>query len=294
MPLYSKHFFWTLPLCIAASIILAPAVNAQALPELNKNVAGMKKMVITPADNATKNQITETTLSIEVEKDTTEKLEQPDPYPPLDAKVALIKIEELKTWGSLSLAATTQNKEDADKLVSEIESHRDVIAPQGLFLAAKALSDVGEMEQASIYLFVAQLRLDFDKARWPESVPTHIKNMADINAKKSADQALPTATTSQTINPHSYTETLSSSISPPIFQWVIKDPTRFRTLLDQARKWDMATAYRYKPGYETKDMVPFEQWEDVLNKTRENYFNRMGGLQEALAKYATPKYVTTK
>ncbi len=294
MPLYSNTFFRSMILCAAILICGSTAVSSQNLPELNKKVSGMKKMVITPSPEEIKVQESPISSQADVPKDSTPQSEPENKYSPLDTKDALIKPEELKSWDNLSLAATTQNKADAQKLILEIESHRGIISPQGLFLSAKALSDEGDMEQAAIYLFVAQLRLEFDKARWPVSTPEHIKNMADNNARKSADQALPTATGNKSINPHAYTEQLSSSISPPIFQWVIKDPKRFQTLLDKAREWDMASAYGYKTGYETKDMVPFEQWGDLLNKTREEYFSRMSGLQKALAKYATPKYITAK
>lgn len=281
----------------ALAILCAPPCSAQAqnLPDLNKPVGGMKKIIVTPQDG--QNHPQQKTLQQNAAPDATTKTAPETPEqsrPPLpnslDAKESLVRPDKLKPWGNLSLAATAQNKKDAIKLIAEIENHRSIVSPQGLLLSAKSLFDAGEKEQAAIYLFVAQLRLEFDKSRWPTAASSarlseSRQQTALANARKTQDQSLPTAKNNTQKKPQSYTEALMASISPPIFQWAIKNPARFRSLIEQAKTWDEATKYEYKPDYGVKETVPFEEWENLLVTTREKYFLQMTGLQQALEKY---------
>ncbi|HRK97053.1 MAG TPA: hypothetical protein PLE43_01100 [Alphaproteobacteria bacterium] len=248
----------------------------------------MKKMVITPNQDSERKEL-EQKLNTPPPEAEAKPEQKENPYPALKIEETLIKPEQLKPWENLSLAATANSPQEINNLILEIETHRGNIPPQGLLLSAKALADAGDMDKATLYLLVAQLRLEFDTNRWPGTKDPQQTKTEDLNAKKSSDQTLPTSTTKTIDNPHAYTQSLSATISPEIFEWVIKDPQKLKALLEQAKEWDAASPYAYKTGYKVTESVPFEDWQNLLIETRESYFVRMNSLQQALEKYSKQK-----
>lgn len=206
-------------------------------------------------------------------------------YKTMSPKDALIKQEDLETWDHLDEAATAYSELDVQKLIHLIDSDRAAVPPQGLFLAAKALSDRDMMEQAAVYFFVGQLRLTFDKERWPtRENADDIKRLAEDD-KKAADQKTPNKDTQpRTDNPHQGVEDLANMIGAPIMSWMMKDQQRITQVMRLARQWDGSCAYAYLPDYDLTEPVPFEKWQKILVQTREDFFAQMDALAKAMSK----------
>lgn len=206
-------------------------------------------------------------------------------YKPLTPKEALVEPDDLEKWSHLDEAASAYSKENIAKLVHIIESDRGAVPPQGLFLAAKALSDSKHMEQAALYFFAGQLRLTFDVTRWPPRANKEdIKRLTEGN-KKTEDQSAPNRDTSPRINnPHTGVSELANSIGSPILAWAMKNPKRLDNTLNKVREWDISAPYAYDPGYTVGESIPFEKWENTLTKVRTSYFSRMNELTKALGK----------
>ena len=206
-------------------------------------------------------------------------------YKALLPKEALVRPDDLEKWNHLDEAALATSDMDVQRLIHVIESDRGAVPPQGLFLAAKSLADRGLMEQAAIYLFVGQLRLEFDMARWP---PT--PNKEDIKAqeqdqKKTQDQASPSKSKVPRMdNPHTGIKYLGDQIGAPIISWVLKSPQRMDKVIKMTRAWEMSSPYGYLPAYDLTDSVPFDKWEKLLSKTREDYFTRLSNWAKIMAK----------
>lgn len=206
-------------------------------------------------------------------------------YTALTPKEALVSPEDLEEWNHLSDAASAYTKTNLDKLVYIIESDRGAVPPQGLFLAAKALADQKQMEQAALYFFVGQLRLTFDVTRWPPRANAEDIKRLKQDEKKSPDQASPNGNAAPRIdNPHAGITSIANNISHPILVWAMKDPARLNALMEKVKEWDASAPYAYDTGYPVNDPIPFDKWEKILPKVREDYFTRMNDLTKALSK----------
>jgi len=258
------------------------------------SVKGMSHMVITPQEKNQKEPVDAATKTKQKYTPTQPEQKQQDTPPPvtkkpLSVKDALVKPEDLKTWDKLSLAATAQNKKDVADLLYILDHDRGEIPPQGLFFAAQSLARAGDMEHAAIYCLAGQLRLEFDIARWPAQPDRAYEERKNINAKKTEDQAQPVTKSPALKSPHEHIMSLSSTVSVPVFEWLLKDPKRLATALDKAENWDLSAPYAYDPGYELPAPVPFEEWTKLLPQTRATYFSRMRNLQHNLEKYIGKK-----
>ncbi len=217
------------------------------------------------------------------EQKTTNNPPSYSPLTPLSAKEALIKIENLEKWNHLNEAALAYHDDDIKKLIHLIESDRGHVPPQGLFLAAKSLSDRNLMEQAAVYYFVGQLRLSFDAARWPA-----VHNKEDVkrraeNNQKTDDQSYPNLESAPRLdNPHQGIQNLASSIGHPIVEWAMKDPRHMAKILEKARIWDESSPYAYQPNYPVSEPVAFDRWEKLLERVRTTYFTHMATLVKAM------------
>ncbi len=269
---------------IVASLIISPM--AHAMPDQQTKSIGMHHMVIKPAPVAPAAPTSPTTAPAAPAPtpDTTEQPTSPK-YTPLAPKEALVKPEDFKTWSHMDEAASAYSKTSVDKLVYLVESERGAVPPQGLFMVAKALSDQKQMDKAALYFFVGQLRLTFDIARFPPRANEDDIQRLKEDAKKTEDQAAPNRDTEPRIeNPHAGVTAFANSISHPILAWAMKDPKRLETVMTKVREWDASAPYAYDTGYAVNEPIPFEKWEKLLPKMREDYFTRMHSLITALGK----------
>jgi hypothetical protein len=206
-------------------------------------------------------------------------------YKSLSIKDALVKEDDLEKWAYLNQAAAAYSEQDIKTLVHVIESDRGAVSPQGLFFAAKALSDHHHMDQAALYYFIGQLRLGFDIARWPPHTDEADLKQLNEDAKKTQDQSAPNRDRDpKVINPHAGIMRLSDSIGAPIIAWAIKDPQRLMTIINKVREWDESAPYAYAPGYEVGTSIPFERWGKALDKVRDNYFDKMSKLAKIMGR----------
>ena len=265
-------------LIMLGTTLYTPFAHAQQL-ELGK-IQGMQHMTITPDKSPAAPQQNTT----RPEPQNTEP-EQTESYKPLDMDETLVQTEDLQTWSDMSLAASAHTKKELAQLQYNIEQNRGVVPPQGLFIAAQSFAQAGQMQQAGLYYILGQLRLEFDRARWPMHRTKGSIEKEKANARKTEDQALPNAAEPEMYNPHRHVEALDSTIGPPIFSWLVKDPSRLKLALDMAEKWDAATPYAYDPGYKAEKETPFKDWPKLLKHSRAEYFIRMRSLQQNLARY---------
>lgn len=206
-------------------------------------------------------------------------------YKSLMPKDALVKQEDLEKWDHMSEAALAHSDLEIQKLVHIIESDRGAVPPQGLFLAAKSLADKGLMEQAAVYYFVGQLRLEFDMARWPAIQNKDDVKRRAVDQKKSPDQVAPNLDSAPRIdNPHSGIKNLGDQIGAPIISWVLKDPSRMDKMIKQVKEWDVSSPFEYLPDYDLTDPVPFEKWDKLLTRTRDTYFAQLIEWSKMMAK----------
>lgn len=288
MKQYVSLLIYTSAICIAAFSLLSSTAFAQ-MKDMNP-IKGMNHMVITPPENAPVKQEEEKKYvpAPAQHPAQTETNSPAEESKPLEIKDSLVKPEDLKPWGKLSLAVS-QNKRDMATLLYELDHNRGEIPPQGLLLSAQTLARAGDMEHAALYYLVGQLRLEFDMARWPSRPSKSYLARKESNARKSEDQALPMADKPDLNNPHQNISTLASNVSVPIFEWLVKDPQRLKRALDQAEIWDLSAPYAYDPGYDLDDPVPFKEWKKLLPHTRNVFFGRMRNLQHNLEKYIGKK-----
>lgn len=296
MPLYSKDYFdlkalRTAPivmsrgiaiLCLAFAFISPTTSHAQD-PFENKPAPGMKKMIITPTEpqHAPKPA---PQVMVPPPPEDGEKNDPPQQRPALDLDKALIKQSALKPW-SYTKPTLANTERDLDQLLKDIESHSDLASPQVLLLAAKSLFDHGHKEEAAKYFFVAQARLKFDQARWPGEIVSTQDEIKYMNSGKNGDQKLPTTAHTKRKDPQSGLVNLSSAISPDILQWTLSDNKRFLTAITAAQEWDEATAFGYKPEYDTQTPLPYKHWKDILHHTRSTYYSDLINLQKNMQKF---------
>ena len=206
-------------------------------------------------------------------------------YKALSPKDALIKPEDLETWGHINDAALATTKTDLEKLVHTIEMDRGAVPPQGLFFAAKSLFDAGLKEQAAIYYFVGQLRLSFDMARWPSTPNKDDVARREMESKKSPDQVSPNSNKAPRLdNPHKGSKNLASHIGEPIISWALKDTARMDKIFKAVKEWDERAPYASLPNYDLTEPAPFEKWDKLLAKSRSAYFTQMMSWSKMMAK----------
>lgn len=234
-------------------------------------------------------------LSPPENKPSAEKSVQADPLSKAQKKgvlpleKALVKPENLKTWPYLSKAALAHSSEDVQKIVALIEEDPGAVPPQGLFLAAKALADQQKMEDASLYYFVAQLRLMFDTIRWPPRARGEDQEAFVRDSRKNDDQKNPSVGSAPRVNnPHAFLSDLADEIGAPIVKWSLANPDRMDKILGEVQKWDESTPYLYLPGYELGQPLAFEEWGHALSDVRMLYFQKMNSVSKGLRALKTP------
>lgn len=206
-------------------------------------------------------------------------------YTALPPEDALVEPEDLEEWNHIGDAALAHNDVDIQNLIRLVESDRGAVPPHGLFLISKSLADRNRMEQAALYYFVGQLRLNFDVARWPPTPdPEDIKRRQE-NSQKSPDQAAPNLESKPRIyNPHQGIQSLADQIGGPIISWILKNPDRMTETIKNVKSWDESAPYSYLPDYDLTEAVPFQKWKKLLVRTRETFFDQMTAWTNIMSK----------
>lgn len=261
-----------------SALLMAPfsaahAQDIEGLEEMARPAIGLKHLKVAPQTApATPEPAVETPVAPEPAP-----LPQKRQYAPLKTTDALVPEKELKDWPYLAQAATAYTATDTKKLVDLVEADRGAVPPQGLFFVAKALADHDRMDAAALFYFAGKLRLEFDKARWPEYVSPEITKRIKLDEKKTDDQSAPKPNITLQ-NPHAFVEQIGASFSQPILSWAIRNPDRFRNVLAAVQEWDMSAPYAYTTGYQVGESIPFDNWARTLDQTRSVYFIQMQSL----------------
>lgn len=193
---------------------------------------------------------------------------------PLSPTEALRKPEDLKVWSGLADTVVLQSDEAIDKMIRIVESDPGAVPPQGLLFLARALVSKNRIEEAALYFYVSQVRLAFDSARWPPRLdPEQLKALL-AEHKKSPDQQLELPTP-ELQNPHQQLVDLSSQIGQPITRWMILDPKHAEATMTKVKAWDESAPYAYQPGYALPQPVAFKDWENLLVRSRTNFYSQI-------------------
>ena len=262
--------------------------HAQLFEQHPKESVGMKKMVITPPQNATitSEHTIEKSQGLPPPPENEKTNNAPQKRPKLSPEKALTKQENLKAWSPETNPLLVKTEWDIDLLIKELESNAELATPTTLLQSAKTLAEQNHMKEAAKYLFVAQARLQFDEARWPGNPSKSQENVKYMNKNKGEDQKLPWGEKPlKQENPHNSVIKLSATISPAILEWTFKDSGNFISAITAAREWDEATAFSYKPEYDTQEPIPYKDWAKQLDLTREEYYSSIIHLHKTMKKF---------
>ena len=200
---------------------------------------------------------------------------------PLTPTEALRKPEDLKVWSGLADTVVLQSDDAINKMIRIVEADPGAVPPQGLIFLARALVSKNRIEEAALYFYVSQVRLGFDAARWPPRLdPDQLKALL-AEQKKSPDQQLDLPTP-ELINPHQQMIDLSSQIGQPITRWMITDSKRAEAVMAKVKAWDESAPYAYQPGYALPQPVAFKVWENLLVRSRTNFYSQITQVIELL------------
>ncbi len=200
---------------------------------------------------------------------------------PLTPTEALRKPEDLKVWSGLADTVVLQSDDAINKMIRIVEADPGAVPPQGLIFLARALVSKNRIEDAALYFYVSQVRLGFDAARWPPRLdPDQLKALL-AEQKKSPDQQLDLPTP-ELINPHQQMIDLSSQIGQPITRWMITDSKRAEAVMVKVKAWDESAPYAYQPGYALPQPVAFKDWENLLVRSRTNFYSQITQVIELL------------
>lgn len=138
--------------------------------------------------------------------------------------------------------------------VAKLNDMPERASPMMLVLAAEYYLNMGNKEQAALYLYAAQLRAQFDIKRWP------VPEIDEDNPASFRDHPA-----YETIN-------LSKDFAKGLTGWFISNKARAELLLQKIEAWDKATPYAYYPTYEVPSSVDMDEWEDLHAQNVETFF----------------------
>lgn len=180
-------------------------------------------------------------------------------FAPIDIRLANDTIEVLA-------------KGDAEKrlrTIQQIKDHPENFAPPVFYVLSNVLFQLGNKDDAAFWFYAGQLRARFDANR-----------CTDISAREAVD-------------------VLNQQFGPPINQYTFQDISKLEVLIPRVVEWDRRTPHQYdnrwinlhgmdvvmygmdaKPETSRTLSAPREEWEEIAEKTREDYLN---GFKEAIA-----------
>ncbi len=275
-----KIIYQNSPAARAASGTAAPSptTDQESAGEEGAPENGLKRLVITPDAGKTNTKKDDEETSSSKESPAPPKQDdKKEPTPP----VALTPRGKLKPWPELQgLYAVAGTPEQIKRGLAPFEGHEGRIPPQGLVYMAGLYESMGDMKQAALYYYGAQLRARFDAKRFGPK---------GENARRQVAR-------------------LAEMLNPRIGPWVAASSSRLLDTLASVRAWDRETPYDYHPGFgvaaadlaprpddltrndraEPEDVgpeIPGEsEWPDLLDAVRADFFRETGKLATALQK----------
>lgn len=259
-------FVLSIPALAGEKFLPPPAPNAPSAPHVpslpQKPEVGMHHVRVTdPKPDSAQNQ--SITLTKPESKETPTKLKENDPNILKDfslipntalsdekiitgkaPKVYFTPASDLHAWKKISALMSGANTKTIDDAIKEVESSPANISPSGLFLAAGIYTQRGDLKRAAQLYYLAQLRAQFDKLRWPKPSPSSSRQDAELFK-------------------------LAELYGPPINSWVMADSKRLQEIVNEAKKMDEKTPYSYHPGHTLAFGRDEKEWPLLHTKARE-------------------------
>ncbi len=168
-----------------------------------------------------------------------------------DKKPYILPIDEMKRWKYIADLYNRKNADVRNAALKKIDEDISIVPPIFLYEASKILANKGEMEKASIYFHLAELRYSFDRQRFGYKKEKNIKGE----------------------NPNKLMGFISSNTGRYIRPWLAKHPEIFINILDEVEEIDKNTPYHYHPNYSFYPKIEDkEEQEKILEKTRSDFF----------------------
>jgi hypothetical protein len=144
-------------------------------------------------------------------------------------------------------ALVSDQEDKLNRALADVAAEAHKVTPYGLLLAARGHLQHGQMRQAGLYYYAARLRTRFDALRFPANNPSALKHDKLFTR-------------------------LARQLSQPVYEWVLAKPERFEAMIARLRKWEMDTAYAYKPLYPVPKMRSREKWPKLHKKALKQSF----------------------
>ncbi len=262
-----------LTLSLLLSLPLSAHAETSAAPTMRHMVVSPKSEAA-PADKPAAESPLKKQEAVAPKPEAAPVVATPAERKPLTPAEALRKPEDLKVWSGLADTVVLQSDAAIDKMIRTVEADPGAVPPQGLLFLARALVSKNRIEEAALYFYASQVRLAFDSARWPPRLdPEQLKALL-AEHKKSPDQQLELPTP-ELQNPHQQLVDLSSQIGQPITRWMIIDSKRAEETMAKVKAWDESAPYAYQPGYALPQPVAFKDWENLLVRSRTNFYSQI-------------------
>lgn len=210
---------------------------------------------------------------------------------PLSVDNAIKPLDDITEFEFMSEFLSLRSDERIARARTIVTERPDAVPPLAYYYLARALADKGDFDSAVFYFYVAELRNEFDKARFP--VYQLKKPNEDKPTMRTPNQigAVPT-TAPRIVDPRSGYNDLIKNLGKPIRAWIVKHPDEFRTILARVKLWDAATPYAYRPPYDISGAVDIKTWPTLLSKTRSAFFATQlstAGEIEQIEPFTTPR-----
>ncbi len=205
--------------------------------------------------------------------------------PALSLDKIFIPYKDTKEWPELRAAMTISSLKDLERILAAVNTAPQDVPPTAFFMIATSLAEQNRMEEAARFYYMGQLRASFDTARFPARAAAR----PTVNMKgKVPDQVqqVPEGPV-KIINPHNGIDMIARMAGTKIGPWVMADPARLKTIAQQVKEWDGATAYHYKLPYDTPFIEDEKTWGDLLTTTRTDFFTRLEQISQALKSLPT-------
>jgi hypothetical protein len=210
---------------------------------------------------------------------------------PLKPDDAIKPLDDIPAFESMNEFLSLRNDSRLARAREIVTNTPDAVPPLAYYYLARALADKNDFGSAVFYFYVAELRNEFDRARFP--VYQLKKPDADKPTMLTPNQigAVPSSAP-RIVDPRSAYNNLIKNLGAPIRAWVVKHPDEFRTILARVKLWDEATPYAYRPPYDISGVVDAKTWPSLLTKTRSAFFatqQSVAGELESIDEFTPPR-----
>ena len=209
-------------------------------------------------------------------------------FKPLDLNKTIIPLDTIPEFAELSFFMGLRNEHDINRAKKIVTQKPDQIPPLAYYYLSNALVKTNDSEAAAFYYYLAELRNEFDKKRFP---PFEVKSgYQDLSKTKSKDQiSAPPTRTKNIIDPRSGFNDITEQLGRPVRAWIVKNPASFKSVLARVELFDKATAYNYRPPYDLSRARDIKDWANLLKSTREEFFQTQRQIADQLKSIEAPQ-----